>query len=92
MISQADFFDQFQEWLDADEKDRMDEDPHRREMPMRFPKGKSPKDRQNYFGNIAWAPPAEGASKLAKLIVVEGMLVPETQARSGGWVRKQEKL
>jgi hypothetical protein len=88
MISQADFWDRFQKSLDADEKAEWTKTRVGQEMPERFPKGKSPKDRQNHFGNIAWEQPAAGATKLAKLVVTkDGTLIPETRATAGQSVR-----
>jgi hypothetical protein len=83
MISQADFWTRFQAWLDADERAGWTKTRVGHEMPVQFPKGMSRRDRQNYFGNIAWDPPAAGAPKLAKLIVKDGILVPEVPSRGG---------
>jgi hypothetical protein len=83
MISQSELWTQFQEWLDPDDRSEWTKTKVGHEMPMQFPKGKNPKDGQNYFGNIACDPPAEGAPNLPKLVVVKGKLVPEVPSRSG---------
>jgi hypothetical protein len=83
MISQAELWARFQDWLDPDERAEWTKTRVGHEMPGQFPKGMSPRDRQNYFGNISWDPPAAGAPKAPKLIVKERMLVPDVPSRSG---------
>jgi hypothetical protein len=92
MISQADFCSRFQESLDGDEKAEWTKARVGQEMPEKYPKGKSPKDRQNHFGNIAWESPAAGSARSAKLILKEGKLVPEVGARGGPAGRKGKVL
>lgn len=74
MITIKEFYDRFKEWCDPGYIDKWSKVRVGREMPTKFPKGRSSKDGQFNFGNISWTP---SESALPELYMNEkDMLVP----------------
>lgn len=75
MISIADFYERFKEWLDPNYISEWTKIRVGREMPIKYVKGRNPKNGQWNWGNISWEPQSGGA----KLIVRNEMLIPSRE-------------
>ena len=73
----SELFEGFKEWLDPHHHDKWTKIRVGRELPYKYPRGRSPKDNQLYVGNIAFAAKDPSEPVLPKLIIRDGKLVTE---------------
>lgn len=77
MISIKEFYMNFREWCDPAYVDKWSKIRIGREMPIKYPKGRSPKDGQFHYGNLSWTPHDPSEPVLPELVVNDKeMLVP----------------
>lgn len=79
IITIADFYERFREWLDPSAIAEWSKIRVGREMPPHFPKGRNPKNAQWCFGNISWKAMTPGDTPLPRLIVRNEMLIASDQ-------------
>lgn len=69
MIKISEFYNRFREWCDPAYVDKWTKIRIGREMPVKFPKGRNPKDGQFCYGNMSWTPHDPSEEVLPALIV-----------------------
>lgn len=81
MITIADFYDQFRDWLDPSQMQEWSKIKVGRNMPGHFPKGRRITDAHWCYGNISWTPRPPGDSILEALVVRDDKLMPLSDAQ-----------
>lgn len=76
MVNYGDLYNRFCEWIDPNYLKEWTKQKIGRELPPRFPKGRSPSNGQYYIGNLAWEPRKPESAVKVKLVLRDGKLVP----------------
>lgn len=70
MVTVAEFFDRFQEWLDESRRHVWTKPKTMKHLPVTFPRGRNMKDQAKwYIGNISWYPSEPDAQPKPRLFV-----------------------